>query len=363
MSEQTQVSRRGAIGLIAAAVASSRGRAQPGLDATFVFTNDIHTCRMGNGLSPNCQQEGKTDANLLRHIAGINNVTSYRWPREIGGAPTGLGGAGTPIAPPLGVVVGGDMTDDGGGQVAEPHEGAQILQFSHRYQKGQGPDRVHFPVYCGLGNHDLDQDGRPPDTDWYRRELRDYVELNHRSTVFFKAPVPAAHYDVITDCYSWDWGRLHLVNMQRFAGDTRKGAIDSLPWLKGDLAANAADGRPVILFQHYGWDAFSTEFWDPVRRTFDDTGAGPPHWWSMAERDAMVAAIAPYNVVAVFHGHEHESALIYRRMGLDLFKPKAAFMGGFAVARATDGFLDVVLAEVTGDAGELAFTDAFSKPL
>ena len=41
---------------------------------TFVFTNDIHACRMGTGLSPNCEQEGKTDANLLRHIAGINAV-------------------------------------------------------------------------------------------------------------------------------------------------------------------------------------------------------------------------------------------------------------------------------------------------
>ena len=98
---------------------------------------------------------------------------------------------------------------------------------------------------------------RRGNVDWYRRELRDYVELNHRSSVFFKAPVPVANYDVPSDCYSWDWGRLHLVQMHRFAGDTRKGALDSLPWLEADLAAHAADGRPVILFQHYGWDAFS----------------------------------------------------------------------------------------------------------
>ena len=88
------------------------------------------------------------------------------------------------------------MTDDGGGQVALPEEGSQLLQFSQRYQQGVGPDRVHLPVYTGLGNHDLDQDGHPPNVDWYRRELRDYVEMNHRSSVFFKPPVPVTNYDV-----------------------------------------------------------------------------------------------------------------------------------------------------------------------
>src|SRR5262245_19696991 len=90
---------------------------------------------------------------------------------------------------------------------------------NHRYQEGIGPDRVHFPVYVGLGNHDLDQNGLPGHVDWYRRELRDYVELNHRPSVFFKPPVPADNYDVPSDCYSWNWGGLHLVQVHRFAGD------------------------------------------------------------------------------------------------------------------------------------------------
>ena len=38
-------------------------------------------------------------------------------------------------------------------------------------------------------------------------------------------------------------------------------------------------------------------------------------------------------------------------------------MGGFAIARITDSHLDVVLAEVAGDAGEMAFTNAFSKAI
>ncbi|MET3522832.1 metallophosphoesterase [Mesorhizobium abyssinicae] len=337
-------------------------RIQP-IDATFLFIADIHACRMASGLSPNCLQEGKTDAALLRSVAALNGIADKQWPAEIGGVATGLRSAGSRIGTPLGLVTGGDITDDGGGQVTEPSEGTQLLQFSQRYQQGIGPDRVHMPVYVGLGNHDLDQNGSPPHVDWYRRELRDYVEVNHRAGVFFKPPVPTTDYDVDTDCYSWDWGGLHLVQTHRFAGDTGHGALSSLPWLKQDLATYAGDGRPVILFQHYGWDIFSTERWDPAKRTYDDGGTGAPHWWGEADRQALLAALKGYNVIAIFHGHQHEVPMIYRRDGLDLFKPKAAYMGGFALARVTGDSLDVVLGEAVGDHGEIVFTNAFTKAL
>ncbi|RWB22188.1 MAG: metallophosphoesterase [Mesorhizobium sp.] len=343
-----------------AAFAQTGRRIQP-IDATFLFIADIHACRMARKLSPHCEQEGKTDAALLRNVAALNGISDKEWPVEINGVATGLHSAGTRIGTPLGLVTGGDITDDGGGQVTEPSEGTQLLQFSQRYQQGVGPDRVHIPVYVGLGNHDLDQNGSPPHVDWYRRELRDYVEVNHRPGVFFKPPVPATNYDVDTDCYSWDWGGLHLVQTHRFAGDTGHGAISSLPWLKQDLATYAADGRPVILFQHYGWDTFSIERWDPAKRAYDDEGAGRPHWWAEADRQALVAALKGYNVIAIFHGHQHQVPMIYQRDGLDLIKPKAAYMGGFALARVTDDNIDVALGEAAGDHGEVVFTNAFSK--
>lgn len=372
MSKPGQLSRRAmlgaALGVGASHFAPLQGFGQdrpsiPPIDVTFLFAADIHACRMASGLSPNCQEEGKTDENLLRHIAALNGIARNKWPTEINGTATELAGAGTPIATPAGLVLGGDMTDDGGGQIAMPSEGTQLLQFSHRYQQGIGDDRVHFPVYAGMGNHDLDQDGPPPHVDWYRRELRDYVEINHRPGVFFKPPVPAGNYDAESDCYSWDWGGLHLVQLHRFGGDKSKDAVDSLPWLKQDLAASAGDGRPVVLFQHYGWDAFSSEDWDPKRRTFDDEGSGRPHWWSEADKHALLATIADYNVIGLFHGHQHETPMIYRGGGLDLFKPKAAFMGGFVVARITAEFFDVVLAEAADDKGGILFTHAFSKTI
>jgi cytolysin (calcineurin-like family phosphatase) len=356
-----------AVGLAAAGAASRPAFGQTGrrilpIDVTFLFIADIHACRMASGLSPHCQQEGKTDAALLRNVAALNGIGDKQWPAEIDGVASGLRSAGS-IGTPLGLVIGGDMTDDGGGQITQPSEGTQLLQFSQRYQQGVGPDRVHMPVYVGLGNHDLDQNGPRLHVDWYRREMRDYVEVNHRAGVFFKPPVPATDFDVVTDCYSWDWGGLHLIQTHRFAGDTGHGAVSSLPWLKQDLATYAGDGRPVILFQHYGWDTFSLERWDAAKRTFDDHGTGPPHWWSRADRQALLAALKGYNVVGIFHGHQHATPMIYSGGGFDLFKPKAAFMGGFALARVTSAGMDVVLGEATGDHGEVKFTNAFSKSL
>lgn len=367
---QKRISRRSflvqAMGFVVAGAVARPALSQTGqriapINATFLFVADIHACRMASGLSPNCQQEGKTDAALLRNVAALNGLGDREWPAEINGVPTGLRSAGSRIGTPLGLVVGGDITDDGGGQITQPSEGTQLLQFSQRYSQGVGPDRVHMPVYVGLGNHDLDQNGPPPHVDWYRREMRDYVEVNHRAGVFFKPPVPATDYDVDTDCYSWDWGGLHLVQTHRFAGDTGHGDISSLPWLKQDLATYAADGRPVILFQHYGWDIFSTERWDAAKRTYDDDGNGAPHWWSEADRQALLSALKGYNVIAIFHGHQHDTPLIYRRDGLDLFKPEAAYLGGFAVARVTSDGMDVVLGEAADDHGGVTFTNAFSK--
>ncbi len=202
---------------------------------------------MGAGLSPNCQREGKTDANLLRHIRALNAISTQYWPLDLAGRATNLPSGGQRIAVPRGIVVGGDMTDDGGGQTAEPEEGAQILQFSHRYRQSSGDNEVHYPVYGGLGNHDLDQDGRPPNLDWYRNELRDYVGINHEPGEFFKPGVSATNFDEASDCYSWDWGALHLVLLHRFGGDTRKGALSGLPWLRKDLSAigKAPAGVPI----------------------------------------------------------------------------------------------------------------------
>lgn len=147
------------------------------------------------------------------------------------------------------------------------------------------------------------------------------------------------------------------------AATRKRGAVSALPWLKRDLAANAGQGRPIVVFHHYGWDAFSTERWDPAKNSFDDAGSGNFHWWSSEESNALLEILSGYNVIGVFHGYQHETPIIYSHEGMEVFKPVAAFMGGFAVARFTPGFFQVALGQTVDDRGGVAFSDVFLKQL
>lgn len=73
---------------------AARSASRPRTDATFLFAADIHACRTASGLSPNCQAEGKTDQNLRRHVAALNEVGELAWPRQIGGVASSLASAG-----------------------------------------------------------------------------------------------------------------------------------------------------------------------------------------------------------------------------------------------------------------------------
>lgn len=55
--------------------------------------------------------------------------------------------------------------------------------------------------------------------------------------------------------------------------------------------------------------------------------------------------------------------MIYSQAGLDLFKPVATFMGGFALAHVANRYMDVVLAQAGRSDGGVAFTNGFSKRL
>ena len=54
-----------------------------------------------------------------------------------------------------GVVIAGDIFDRSRPEIRD--------LYRQRYERGEGERRIHFPVYPGLGNHDLDvaRDGAP----------------------------------------------------------------------------------------------------------------------------------------------------------------------------------------------------------
>ena len=206
--------------------------------------------------------------------------------------PEGLGGT---VRTPRGVIHGGDMLDDGGGPTAPLVWGVFTGDFGVR-----GEGRLCYPVYEIVGNHDGGDGGLPQEGVRARnRERRGLAAVSANGL----------H-------YSWDWGGVHFVALNKFSGsgpDPERpfnqpwnDPTGSLEFLQEDLRSRAG-GRPVILAQHYGFDDFSA-------------GWG---WWSPRDRAATWEAIRDANVVAYLHGHTHGMTFMKWR-GEDIHGPDRA---------------------------------------
>lgn len=207
------------------------------------------------------------------------------------------------LAEPLGVVVVGDLTQD----KSNYWDFKEFNHFTSAFEHDgllPWPVKVKYPVYVGLGNHDLPAS---PDPYWEmlyktgRKRAWEYIEKRHRGD---SAPVPVSSFDDGSKAYSWDWGIFHCVQLHRYGGD--QGGVmvgtnwvdwdwpSSLPWLETDLEKAARKyaevRRPVLVFQHLpldveDWLGFTTE-----RRT------------------DLINTLSPYNVVGFFAGHQHPAA-------------------------------------------------------
>jgi len=259
----------------------------------------------------------------------INTLDSsgLKWPMLTDGGNPVFDTEGQPIGAPLAVVMTGDMTHRGG-------DTADIVNFSDERKDFQdywderrdddiendGPS-VNYTVYPGLGNHDRIVCGTKErtwdehlvgffsDADWWEDEVVCPIRASTKNFImndymdFRMKGASGVSFDDTTKNYSWDWGPFHLIQGNTWVGDN-----DDLAWLKDDLANKVgSSGKPVILFQHYGWDDFSKE----------------PEWWSDQERADLEAELAKYNVVAIFTGHRHQEDFIpasdSRGPGIDVY--------------------------------------------
>jgi len=149
-------------------------------------------------------------------------------------------------------------------------------------------------VYDGVGNHDY------AENDFLRafgqkdaRDLRNEIRDRKRSTALTNWSGDGSDGDM--QHYSWDWSDVHVVQLNYFASDSplpgdesQDSTYNALHWLELDLAnAVGHSNRPVVLVHHVG---------------FDDFGKS---WSGDAQRRAYWDAIAPYNVVGIFAGHNH----------------------------------------------------------
>ena len=203
-------------------------------------------------------------------------------PPEIGGT----------VAVPRGVLIAGDLTEDG----RNDSNARQWDAFVRLYGLTGREALLKYPVYEATGNHDRDT---PVSLGWHLPVLQG-VRRRHGGLI-----------------YAVDWADLHVVCM-----DIHPDAA-GCRWLAGDLAATGVE-RPVVIFFHYNIEG--------------------PHAdaWSDREKDAFAETIGPYNVVGIFHGHWHGTGR-YRWAGSDVYNVGVVKRGtrSFAVVRVTDTAMTV----------------------
>lgn len=248
--------------LLAALLAAMAQQARAEL--TFFTCSDTH---YNEAVVSNTVQAGLVDL--------MNGLPGKEYPADLGG------GA---VAAPRGVIVPGDLIDDGQGPAAMIRQEWTLWNADFGLA---GEGRLKFPVYEGYGNHDLNG--------------RFYVEDEIKARNLKRA-------DVVNIAsngyhYAWEWDGIHFIQLNLYPGTVRPAGVGGQPprhaleFLKEDLAKHVgASGRPVIVSHHY----MPTD-----------------GWWSDPEKAAYREALRPYNVILVIHGHQG-SASITDWMGLTL---------------------------------------------
>lgn len=208
-----------------------------------------------------------------------------------------------------GVVLAGDLFDRSRPEILE--------LYRQRYECGSGEKRIHFPVFPGFGNHDLDTvtitDGQTRNNLTDLQLVKNYmdsvlnVKLKRKEILNFH---PSSR------SYSWNVGDVHFIHGQRYAGDTSY-CESNLEWLKADLAKFAAKGNPVVYIQHYGTDDWAIK------------------WWPQEARNQLFDLLDQYNVAAFFAGHTH-TAILRQYRGYPIYQVNNAWSdrdgnGSFAV--------------------------------
>lgn len=228
-------------------------------DITFFVATDTHYGRENNA------------AINRRVIEEMNRLPGTALPAEVGGGW---------VRTPVGVVLTGDLLDEGFNPETATTDWAE---FCRDYGLTGRDGRLYYPVYEGFGNHD-----GGPKASLVRPGVK---ERNRRRVGLTSISTNGLH-------YSWDWDQLHLIQLNLFGGsgpaDVKgvsgvnhdpEGAFE---FMQESLTQNVgASGRPVIVFQHFGWLG------------------GMSEWWQPEAKQRFYEAVKPFNVVCLINGHSH----------------------------------------------------------
>ena len=149
------------------------------------------------------------------------------------------------VETPRGVLFTGDTTDNG--------HLAEFAEFEEVYGLTGKDGLLHFPVFEAIGNHDLNSES----------PIKERAKARHGGTD-----------------YAWNWDDLRFLCLDMYP-DTK-----TREWLTRELEKLGKD-QPMILFFHYSLEGPYSDFWE------------------QQDKEDFARAILGYNVVAIFHGHEH----------------------------------------------------------
>jgi hypothetical protein len=162
-------------------------RASPlGASVTFFSYSDCHFL------------EGHTNGDPVVNL--INTLPGTPYPAAIGGV----------VAPPRALIMQGDLINDGAVANKYPAQWANyIADFG---VNGEG--RCRFPVFEGIGNHDVNLNLFAFDQVKARNLIR-------KNLGYIDHVCPKGYH------YSWDWDGVHFVNLNLFAGNVWHGEADA----------------------------------------------------------------------------------------------------------------------------------------
>lgn len=269
-------------------------------DITFFVGSDTHYGRENNA------------AINRRVIDEMNALPGTPLPASVGG---GF------VRTPRGVVLNGDLLDEGFTKETAP---ANWAEFCRDYGLTGADGRLCFPLYEGFGNHD-----GGPTKSFVRAGIK---ERNARRIGLKAVSENGLH-------YSWDWDDLHLAQLNLFGGSgpadvkgvngSEHDPGQSLEFLRYDLGQNAGtSGRPVITFQHFAWLG------------------GMSDWWHLEAKNRFRDVVKPYNIVCLINGHSHGASFVPWDDLLTIHDGSTARgegdTGDFLVVRVTEKELIVV---------------------
>ncbi len=198
----------------------------------------------------------------------INSLPGVAYPQVIGGI----------VDVPRAVIMQGDLINDG--TVAGKYE-TQWSDFIADFGVN-GEGRCKYPVFEGVGNHDVN-----PNL-YVFNQVRERNRIRKRLGYIANVSPNGYH-------YSWDWDGVHFVNVNLFPGNVWEGEADTYgrghdplfarDFLVADLKKHVGDsGRPVVVVHHF--------------RPIDE------NWWTYSAADKYQKAIQDYNVIAILVGHQ-----------------------------------------------------------